>query len=319
MRSIMVCTTVILAIAGLIHAQNRRLETKWNLSAYLDLASNTGMGTTDGTAFINQFCNIAGPANIIRGAINVETNETMPWKSYRSWKGPGFWAKGHFNYATYPWSTFKGRCYSVLNTSWVTDQAAARGPATKNINWRTRSLTLYIDQVFPQTKAMTTQSGWTSMMGNATWLAHFFLEGVQNASSPLARSAYWFEEDVPLEYKAIGHIPECTEAWLTSVTVARTITAFSGFTLERYSWASKSQGKWWNPTEGGRSDNWMTVKKDNEGEVKAHSTGFKTLYSSEMYVRAETLCRLLPGTYPEALMMVQVDDAPLPPQNCHLG
>jgi hypothetical protein len=311
MRSIIVCT-VILAIVGLIHAQNRRLITDFNISQYLDLA-NTGMGTTNANAFINQICKTAGPADVVRGAINIKTNRTMPFDRYR--KGPGYWGTEEYNYAKYPWSTFEGRCFSLLNSSWVTDRAIVNGPAVKNMNWRNRTMTVGIDTVYPMVDATTTQSGWGPKMGDATWLANFFVNSRQRPN-PLVHTMLWFDTDLTEHHSRLREIPECSQGWLTAAMVARTIIAFSSFTVEHYYWASKPQGKWWESVQGGVSDTWMAVKRDKGEYARAYPTGFTTLYSSAVHVRVETLSKMLPGPHPQEIMTLQFQTTPLPLQDC---
>jgi hypothetical protein len=324
MRSIIVCTTVILAIAGLIHTQNTRLLSNFDLSAYLDLGTDIN-DATEARDFISQLCATPGPMNSVFGAINVETNETMSGEDYM--RGPGALAERQYEYSAYPWSTFEGRCQNILNTSHVTDRAVIYGPAVNNNLWRNRTMTLSIDTVTPKVVATTTKNEWMPYMTDAMWVSHFFKYSPQRPDA-LVNSMVWSSTDVTEEFTQDVEVPGCTQARLTAATVARTVTAFSGFTLEAYYWSYlKTEWVWWKwqtKRVGFKSDTWMAIKKDDKGKVVWDSRGFRTLYSSELWIKAETLTRLLPPIqvgqpYPVGYLTMQVQTTPLPPEECYFG
>jgi hypothetical protein len=60
---------VVLALVGLVCAQNRQTVSNFGLNAYIDLAS-TDMSTTAATAFINNTCRDTTGLTIL-GALNV--------------------------------------------------------------------------------------------------------------------------------------------------------------------------------------------------------------------------------------------------------
>jgi hypothetical protein len=157
MRSIIVYT-VGFGIMGLIHAQNRRMISDFTLREYLDLAV-TGMGTEKANAFINKVCSNPYAVDLepfgIKAAINVETNQTLAFWEYQN--GPGAEGKKQYGYAIYPWSTVRGSCLPILNSSWVTDRVSEYGPAAKNTNLRYWNIMpVIIDAVIPIPIATTT-------------------------------------------------------------------------------------------------------------------------------------------------------------------
>jgi hypothetical protein len=125
MRSIIVYS-IGLAIAGLIHAQDRpRLVSTTDMSLYHDLAS-TRIGTENATAFIDYVCSHRNPSVSVKVAFNVETSAFMDYSEYRI-RGPGALGNERYGYAIYPWSTVEGICNPILNSSWVMNRAVAMG------------------------------------------------------------------------------------------------------------------------------------------------------------------------------------------------
>jgi hypothetical protein len=308
MRSIIVCT-VVLVIAGLIHAQNRRLMGTFDLSRLGagDLAV-TDMGPIKATAFIDEICQ-DNSEYTVHAAINVENNETMSWDNYR--EGPGVLGSEESNYAIYPWSTVEGTCEPLLTSSWVTDREVISGPVTKNTNWQDWTMPVSIVLVTPKTNITTTLSSWEPNDSRlpAYFRAEFFDKAEpKNTGLYLGYSMLWYREDDIDPYDRRIVVPACTQTWLSAVSVSRTIMAVNSFRITSYNWETRGTG-----SQEGVSDTWMDVVMDNRGIVGASSTGWQRVYSSAGYVRVDGLCMLSPG----GTMIVQIMRQELPPQNCH--
>jgi hypothetical protein len=311
MRSIITSTVVLLAIVGFVNAQNRRLNTNFDLSEYQDLVS-TGMGITKAADLIDNICRGTNRIHIF-GAINVETNETMKWSDYK--KGPGINGDPELNFAIYPWSVVGGRCIPLLNSTWATDREVFYGPYVNNTYWHTRPMSLDTDLVVPKSNVTTTLKSWERSIRDPPDIKRsFFDRALQNASEYLGNSMLWNPEDQMVDTRRPIAIDGCTQSRLTAVSVMRTMIAVNAFQLEKYYWCIRRRRKWvfwrWETVQEGIFDVWMDV----EGIVVPSAMGdeWKTVYSSGGYMRVDGLSLMIPGR----TMIGQIEDWALPPQEC---
>jgi hypothetical protein len=192
MRSII----VVFAIAGLVNAQSRRLVTNFNdLSNYQDLDS-TGMDLASANRFIEKVCRgYNSDANLlVKGAINIQTNDTMRWNEYT--QGPGLYGDPDYKYAIYPWSVVSGRCYAVLNNTWVTDRDVVYGPWTDNTATRARIMQIGVYLLKPKSTASTTLPSWAQDIQDVSLIKnHFFSDAKQSAAKYLVNSMVWENRD----------------------------------------------------------------------------------------------------------------------------
>jgi hypothetical protein len=109
--------------------------------------------------FIDTICQGRRPADqLVKGAINVVTHETMRWAQYRTGAGRhGEWSKEK---AMYPWSVVEGYCHTVLNNTWVTDRDVEYGPWENNTSLLAGRIPMAMDFVHPQTTGITTLPSW---------------------------------------------------------------------------------------------------------------------------------------------------------------
>jgi hypothetical protein len=176
-----------------------------------------------------------------------------------------------------------------------------------------------IDVVRSVTNVTTSLKGLKYKIDDISWARAFFDSAVQRVANSVVNSMLWVHEEETRHHGLIFYrTPACTEAWMTSTSAVRTITAFSGFRVTHYNWNVESHGRWWKSSKGGDSDTWMDITKDNNGKVSARSTGSWMVYSSGGYVKVDSLSLLgLGGPDEEVFTIRQVQTAPLPLQDCH--
>jgi hypothetical protein len=312
--------TLVLTIAGLVDAQNRRLLTDYDLSSMQDLAS-TDMGEEMATAFINKVCEeyYFESEDILKvhGAINVETNATMRWEEYR--EGPGLNGDPEHNHANYPWSTVTGTCNLVLQSTWVTDRDVVYGVWTSNIDsLPSQRMPVSIYLLTPKTTANTTLPSWAQTVQNIPDTEDYLAQAKQGDSKSLVNSMVWNPAGHFRRHTSLIPVESCTQTRFTAVSAMRTIKAVQVFHISRYdfAWRIIEEGRWvtW---DAGRFSRWVKIWKEGTGlqEWVNHSfrpLEWKTIYSSGGYVRADGPALLTPvGT-----MNVQVESRALPPEAC---
>jgi hypothetical protein len=326
MRSI-ITGIVVLTVVGLVNAQNRRLVSNFNLSSYLNLAS-TDMGITGANDFINRACG-GIKRGMINTAFNVETNETMDWEDYLN--GPGRNGDRHFGSAIYPWSVVEGDCDPLLHSTWATDSEVVYSPYVKNTDLRAWTLPIDMNLVTPKSNVTTTLKSWDEGIRNVRYVmvdvfgeAHVFGEARPKIAWDIMRSMVWDQKDQTQPITKRIHFPECTQARLTAVSVVRTMIVVPAFTIKIYNYSVRREvpnpyngGLMWETVEAQKLYNtWVDLRKDKEGKmlwVKRTARVWKTIYSSEGYVRVDGASLLLPGQN----MIVQVEHQPLPPEECY--
>jgi hypothetical protein len=337
MPSIITGTVVLLAIAGLVTAQHRRrLEIDFDLSHLHDLAP--GMGDARATAFIDNICHgdtLVGQR--VKGAINVETNETMFWDDYI--RGPGLNGDMGYQYAMYPWSIVSGYCQTVLNNTYVTNRDDDYGPWVDNISkWDAQTrVAIAMDFVSPKTTSFTTLPSWVHP--NHFLFMHFFMNAEPWViASGLSLDMAWAADDHTLTIRQEIPIAECTQARLTAVSVTRTLIGMQTFKIESYQWARREirevqrsgsrtgEVEWeWYTVQGqsGMRLRWVDLRQDpGNGWVtwkdRPDHAEWKEVYSGDGYVRIDGLCMMLPNMLgpDEYKMVVNVQYQSLPPERC---
>jgi hypothetical protein len=324
MRSIITTTVVLLAIVGLVNAQNRRSITNFDMSEYQDLVS-AGMGITKAIDLIDNICRDYHFLHVA-GAINVETNETMMWTDYMN--GPGINGDPKFRFAIYPWSVVRGTCTPLLYSTWATDREVVYGPYVNNTRLHTRWLSIgmaprgEMGLLAPKSNASTTLSRWVRHLWDPSLVKDmFFKQAPQDGFEQIGNSMVWNRYDRIINTRRFLDIPGCTQARLTAASVMRTMIGVHAFQLEEYNLCIRSRKrKWgfgtvqWETVQSAKFDVWMDVRKDQGGNVVLDYLGdeWKTVYSSEGYVKVEGLSLLMPGE----TMIVQVEFRGLPPQDC---
>jgi hypothetical protein len=247
MRSI-ITATVVLALVGLVHAQNRRLEINFDLSDYQDLVA-TGMGITKANDFISHGCRgVTGYSAITLGtAFNVETNETMSWRDYLG--GPGADGDGEYDFAIYPWSVVMGICVPLLNSTWAMDREVVYSRYVKNTAREVQALPITMDLTTPMCDVTTTLRPWQPDIHDVPLVKRdFFEKALPKTARNLINSMVWAKEDKAIPIRKHIWFKECVQGRLAALTVARTMVAVQAFTVKRYSFSVRRKVRrleWW--------------------------------------------------------------------------
>jgi hypothetical protein len=316
MRPIIVCITVVLAIAGPVYAQPRRLVTNFNLPAkYQDLDTAPGMDAVKVAAFFDTLCEGDASVYKVEVAFNVETDETMGYDLYKI--GWGAMGDQKFRKAVYPWSILEGHCTPLLESTWITDREVAYGPVVNNDEWRDWIMPVPLVVQTPGTNATTTMTLWEDdiQWWVSTKVKRFFKLASTTDAKSLVNSMIWINETQRTDLGKRPIVPACNQAWLTAVTASRTMIGVNGFRLDTYYWAASTE-KWWRPTRGGESKTWMDVVKNAKGKIKARprrDPKWKIVYSSAQSIKVEGLAFLSP----DSTTNVQVHTRKLPHEQCY--
>jgi hypothetical protein len=324
MRSIR-AGTLILTIAGLVDAQNRRLLTNFDWRSNQDLAS-TGMGEGMDTAFIDKVCTgvrieaDGEYGNEFHAAINVLTNATMHWEDYMA--GPGVNGDPDFNHAKFPWSTVSGKCKVLLLSTWVTNRDVVYGAWTDNtdsLNSQRMPVSIYL--LTPRSTMTTSEIPLLSLFADTLDYMKQLLDGArpQPEAEAFVNSMEWITESHFRRHLSITPVDKCTQTRFTAVSATRTIIATESFTLSRYNFALRAynNGRWWTK-DGGQYTQWVNIWKVGTGRHEWVDNSYRneeweTVYSSEGYYRVEGPAKLTPG----GMINLQLESQELPPEKCH--
>jgi hypothetical protein len=334
MRSIRI-GTLILTIAGLVDAQNRRLLTEYDLSSIQDLISS-GMEAAEANAFFDTVCG-GGSTNVedtddspyvlIDGAINVLTNVTMPWDEYM--EGPGKDGDPDFYHANYPWSTVRGTCQVVLQSAWVTNRDVVYGAWTDNTDsLKSKEMSVGIYLLTPKSTIATAST--MPLLSEDVQVEHLsgvtkdmFESARQPDANALANSMDWNPEDHFRRHTRHIPVDKCTQTRFAAVSATRTIIGVASFELVRYYFALREYDEdeeEWKTLNAGKSSKWVDIWKIRVGTLeflgtRNRSEEWKIVYSPEVYWRVEGPAMLTPG----GTMNLQLQSRELPREECNLG
>jgi hypothetical protein len=324
MRAIITGVVVLLAIAGLVNAQDRRLRTNFDgLRDYHDLTT-TGMANAAANGFIDAVCQGHRlPTVLVRGAFNIVTNVSMSWEEYQYTHGQdGEWSKAK---AMYPWSVVDGYCHTVLNNTWVTDRDVDYGPWVDNTSkLSAQRFPMVMDFVLPPATHFTTLPSWIPESIEFIGQNFFLSAKPQAAAIVFVHSINW--NHLPQRIPAIDDIliDACTQARFTAVSVTRTVVGMQAFEIKEYYFARREKQDIgigtapgdlrWQTVQMEKWDHWVDLRQEESGWVSwtPSPDSWSNVYSGDGYVRADGAGRLTP----QGTMNVQVESRALPPEQC---